>query len=134
MAMDVLSSLVMEAERQGLLNPLAARNMGHRMSLYADDMVLFTMPHIEDLNLLKGILQKFGHISGLCTNLNKSLILHIWCEEYALQQAQQSMNCEMSLFPCKYLGAPLSIKRLMKTGLQPYLDKVADMLPAGRRD
>lgn len=40
------------------------------------------------------------------------------------------MDCTLSSFPCKYLGLSLSVKCLTKADLQPYIDKVADMLPA----
>lgn len=39
------------------------------------------------------------------------------------------MECAVAEFPCKYLGLPLSIRRLTKTDMQPYIDKTADMLP-----
>jgi hypothetical protein len=31
-------------------------------------------------------------------------------------------------FPCKYLGLPLSLKRLTKAQVQPYIDRIADQL------
>lgn len=42
---------------------------------------------------------------------------------------QQHMECAVADFPCKYLGIPLSIRRLTKADLQPYIDRVADMVP-----
>lgn len=38
------------------------------------------------------------------------------------------MECEISSFPCRYLGRPLSLKRLKVANLQPILDKLADKL------
>lgn len=35
----------------------------------------------------------------------------------------------MTDFPIKYLGVPLSVKKLPKASLQPLVDKVADRLP-----
>lgn len=87
LVMDVLSSLVMEAERLGLLAPLSARNIGNRISLYADDVILFTAPNLEDLDLLKAILQKFGNAFGLHTNMAKSSILPIRCDDETVSQA-----------------------------------------------
>jgi hypothetical protein len=31
-------------------------------------------------------------------------------------------------FPCKYLGLPLSLRRLTKAQVQPYIDRIADQL------
>lgn len=127
--MDVLSSLVGKAEAMGLLHPLTSRPIGHRMSLYVDDVVLFTSPNIHDISLIKAVLQKFGHASGIHTNLMKSAILPIRCNEAVVQQIQQHMNCGVQAFPCKYLGVPLLVMKLTKVDLQPYIDRVADMLP-----
>lgn len=65
LAMDVLSSLFAKVEELRLLEPLAHRHIGHRLSIYADDVVLFSTPRQEDLSLVKAVLQKFGNASGL---------------------------------------------------------------------
>lgn len=127
--MDVLTSLIDKAEARGLLQPLSTANMGHRLSLYADDVVLFASPGSQDVTTIKAVLLKFGNAIGLHTNLAKSSILPIRCEETEIQQMQQHMNCAVAQFPCKYLGVPLSVWKLTKNDLQPYIDKIADMLP-----
>jgi hypothetical protein len=38
-------------------------------------------------------------------------------------------SCQVVDFPMKYLGTPLSIKKLPKLVWQPLVDKVADKLP-----
>jgi hypothetical protein len=45
--MDVLSSLFKHAEERGLLHDLAIRNVKFRLSIYADDVVLFVKPAVE---------------------------------------------------------------------------------------
>lgn len=40
--MDVLTALVAKAEQENLLKPLTPRAIVHRVSIYADDVVLFT--------------------------------------------------------------------------------------------
>jgi hypothetical protein len=42
--MDVLNSIILKAESYGLLQPLLRRGIGQRISLYADDVVLFMHP------------------------------------------------------------------------------------------
>lgn len=127
--MDVLTSLVREAENRGLLHPLAAGVGQHRLSLYADDVVLFTSTDSNELNVVKNILRCFGVASGLNTNMAKSFGIPIWCDDNQILAINDAMPCELRSFPCKYLGLPLSIWRLGKTELQPILDKVADALP-----
>jgi hypothetical protein len=41
LVMDVLSLLVQRASEEGLLQPLSARQLHHRISIYADDAVIF---------------------------------------------------------------------------------------------
>lgn len=125
--MDVLTSLIIRAEQLGLLQPLAAGTNTHGMSLYADDVALFTTTSIAELQLVKEILSKFGHATGLHTNMAKSSILPIRCEH--VDELQQTMGCAIACFPCKYMGAPLSVRRLTAADLQPYIDRIADMLP-----
>ena len=40
----------------------------------------------------------------------------------------------MTHFPCKYLGLPLSLKKLNRAQLQPLIEKVADHLPGWKAD
>ena len=44
------------------------------------------------------------------------------------------LPCAVASFPCKYLGVPLSLKRLGKQHLQPFIDKIAGRLPSWKAD
>lgn len=44
------------------------------------------------------------------------------------------MPCEIIDFPCKYLGLPLSVKKLTKAQVQPIIDRIADQLPGWKSD
>jgi hypothetical protein len=41
---------------------------------------------------------------------------------------QDLLPCEVALFPCRYLGIPLAIKKLSKDHVQPIIDKIANQL------
>jgi hypothetical protein len=47
---------------------------------------------------------------------------------------QQLLPCQVSDFPCQYLGLPLSLKKLTRDQLQPYIDKITDQLPGWKAD
>jgi hypothetical protein len=64
--------MVAKASTEGLLQPLVTRALSHRISLYADDVVLFLRPTSSDIDLILDILQLFREASGLKTNLQKS--------------------------------------------------------------
>jgi hypothetical protein len=49
LAMDIMGFLISKAKRGGLLQPLSSRTLQHRVSFYADDMVLFLYPVVDDI-------------------------------------------------------------------------------------
>ena len=103
-------------------------------SLYDDDVVLFLRPSASDIEITLDILQLFGNASGLTTNLQKSSVLPIQCNEEDKIVLQDSLPCQVSEFPCKYLGVPLSPYKLTKAQAQPIIEKIADRLPSWKAD
>jgi len=102
--------------------------------LYADDVAIFLRPAADDINLTLQLLQFFGDASGLKTNVQKSNVLPIQCAEEDMAIIQNLLPCEVQDFPCKYLGLPLTIKKLTKEQLQPIIDRIADQLPGWKAD
>lgn len=84
---------------------------------------------MEDLEAMKDILDRFGAISDLKTNINKCSATPIQCAPEDIDIVRGSMPCAIADFPCTYLGLPLSITKLTKAALQPLVDRVADQLP-----
>lgn len=129
LVMDVLTALVNVAEANHLLRQLASRNLGHRISIYADDVVIITTPDSRDLTTLQRLLQVFAEATGLRANMNKSSLVPIRCAPEQVDNVRQIIPCDVATFPIKYLGLPLSVRKLTKADLQCYVDKIADMLP-----
>ena len=71
LVMDVLCHLVKKAADEQILQPLARRALQHMISLYADDLVLFLQLSSSDIEIALDILQLFGNVSCLTTNLQK---------------------------------------------------------------
>lgn len=86
-------------------------------------------PTSGDLSLIKQILEFFGQISGLKTNMMKSSCTPIHCLEDDSEVISNELSCEVTSFPCTYLGLPLSVRKHTMTDLLPLVDKVADSLP-----
>jgi hypothetical protein len=53
----------------------------------------------------------------------------IRCDQDQLAVAMSHFPCQVTYFPLKYLGIPLSIGKLPKTVLQPIVDQMADRVP-----
>ena len=134
LVMDVLSHLITKASDEQLLQPLARRALQHWISLYADDVVIFLRPSASDIEITLDILQLFGEASGLKTNVQKSSVLPIQCTEEDKLVLQEHLPCQISEFPCKYLGVPLSPLKLTKAQIQPIIEKIGDRLSGWKAD
>jgi hypothetical protein len=134
LVMDVLGYIFLKAEEAGLLQQLAARRQLHRVSIYADDVALFLHHTVDEISITLDILQLFGSASGLKNNVQKSNVYPLQCSEETLLEVQSVLPCEITAFPCKYLGLPLSLHKLSKQHFQPYVDRFADQLPNWKAD
>jgi hypothetical protein len=79
LVMEILNSLIREADRCGALLPLPGQVVTHRASLYADDVVVFLLPAAQDMNCIAQILSLFAGASGLITNMEKCVATPIRC-------------------------------------------------------
>lgn len=72
LAMEPLTRILRKAEEANLLSSLPSGPLHCRVSMYADDVALFVKPTQQDINNLKKILELFGNVAGLITNVHKS--------------------------------------------------------------
>jgi hypothetical protein len=56
---------------------------------------------------------------GLKTNIQKSSVTPIRCSSEELDLVQWWIPCRVLVFACKYLGLPLTVKKLTKAQVQP---------------
>jgi hypothetical protein len=129
LTMEVLSAIIHCADDWNLLEDLKVRAIPYRISLYADDLVLFVRPNAQDLQLMRSVFSMFEGASSLGCNLAKCQLTLIRCDEGQIQLTLSSFHCQQAEFPVKYLGIPLSVSKLPKSMLQPLADRVIDMLP-----
>jgi hypothetical protein len=85
-AIDPLQKILEEATNSGFLHAMPGGLEGPRVSLYADDAAIFITPTIHDLSGLANILQQFGEVTGLVTNVAKSSIAPIQCADINLAE------------------------------------------------
>jgi hypothetical protein len=69
--MEALNSMVALAEKCGLFAPIRSPAVRRRMSLYADDLVVFVVHVNQDVMLLHALLDVFMVASCLQTNISK---------------------------------------------------------------
>ncbi|CAN6246948.1 unnamed protein product [Urochloa humidicola] len=129
-AMEPLQKLFELATEDGLLSPINDRAAKFRTSLYADDAAIFLNPVKEEVQTVSQILQLFGEASGLVTNMNKSAVYPIRCENINVQEVMEGFQCQIKEFPCTYLGLPLHFRQLHRVEIQPLVEKLANRLPS----
>jgi hypothetical protein len=128
-AIDPLAQLLEEATRLGLLTKLRGRGVVLRTSLYLDDAAVFVAPIKQDVQNLAVILQRFGAVTGLCTNFLKSSVAAIRCTNIDLNDVLHDIPATRASFPMRYLGLPLFVWCLRRRDFQHLEDKCVGKLP-----
>jgi hypothetical protein len=132
LAMEPLHRLFQEAQSVGALQQFHKHSSRFRVSLYADDAAVFIKPTSQDFETTKFILEIFGQASGLITNMEKTEIFPISCQDLALD-VLVGEQLKFSEFPATYLGLPLHYKKLPKSSYQPLVQKIGNRLPGWKR-
>jgi hypothetical protein len=94
----------------------------------ADDAVLFLKPSSQDVDNLKHILSHFGEVTRLQTNIQKMSVMPIRCDNIDLDTILANLPLARANFPLKYLGLPLTPRRVKQFDFQPLVDKAAGKL------
>lgn len=128
LAFDPLHRLLSKATDLKLLRKLGGRVARFRISMYADDAVIFARPDHFDIRNLARILDNFGEVTGLRTNLQKTSVTPINCGDHDLEEVLSGFPVVRSNFPIKYLGLPLAIRRLRKIDIQPLVEKATSKI------
>jgi hypothetical protein len=128
--METLNALFRLIDSWGILSSFHAPVTRYRLSLYADDLVIFVIPTEQDLCCVQPILQAFSEATGLCSNISKSQFTPIQYTEEIIQLVYLHLSCQRVNFPFRYLGVPLFIYQLKHGDLQLLVDAVADRLPS----
>jgi hypothetical protein len=68
-----------KAERAAVIVDARSLGINHRVSLYADDVVVFAKPEVGEVDAVKAILTCIGDTSGLVVNYSKSSAAPIRC-------------------------------------------------------
>lgn len=120
--MEPLKRMFELATMRGIVAPLARRGMRHRLSMFADDVMIFIKPNDQDLQACASLLRIFGEASGLHVNLNKSAAYPIRCSMETMERVERLIGCPSGTFTCKYLGLPLTIRKQSAAQLSGLVD------------
>jgi hypothetical protein len=111
LVMEVLHFMLEKATQEGQLAPLADTGLRQHTSIYADDVVTFIRPRVDELKTFAVIVGDFGMASGLRTNLSKCSAHLIRCSVDVVAQVDRELGCPMLPFPLRYLSLPLGLRK-----------------------
>lgn len=101
--MDVLSSMLSHALRSKVLVGVPLGEFGTMCNLhYADDLLVLTTGHLEDLRIVKLILFLFEGMSGLETNFDKTCLYSTNMDALPDLNATKSLNCGVGILAVTY--------------------------------
>jgi hypothetical protein len=95
---------------------------------FADDTIIFTSVHPDNLHLIMIILRRFASISGLHINLQKSGFVPISLPSHNVQTVGHILGCQSLTLPLTYLGLLLTYKRPSNEIFQPLVQVVESRL------
>jgi hypothetical protein len=131
--METLSAMIIKATEEGIFGNLAAISPLQRISVYADDVVIFLKPEVAELWAVRHILCLFGEASGLRVNLRKTTATLIRGTPEEEERTTRIVGCELARFTIRYLGLQLALRPLTKAEWQPLLDQVIKCVPSWQR-
>lgn len=118
-----LQKLLQLATEKRVLLKLRGKSAHRRLSLYADDAAIFINPTTTDVRNIKDILDRFGRVTGLCTNIQKSLVAPICCNGIDLDLILASFLAAKASFAIKYFGTTCLHEQTSKSSLPDTLQQ-----------
>jgi hypothetical protein len=111
---DMLAILIGRAKRNGQIDGVVPHLIDDGLSIlqYVDDTISFLDHDLEKAKNLKVMLCAFEKLSGLKINFHKSE-MYCFGEAKGLQDQYITIfGCQGGLFPFKYLGIPMHVRKL----------------------
>ena len=94
-------------------------------------MLLF-QPDEHSIATIKLLLLAFEMLSGLKINFLKSEVIIMGMDQQERVRIANLLNCKLGSFPIKYLGLPISHKKLAISEWEPLYGKVANRVSPWR--
>jgi Reverse transcriptase (RNA-dependent DNA polymerase) len=116
---DTLQSLMQKV-------PPVLRDMPNRT-----DTLIIMDAHPRTLQSTMTVLNSYAALTGLQINIAKSEFIPIAVPPTLHETIGRILGCPKGKFPLKYLGLPLSNKRLRKEDYMPVLKTIQDRLAGG---
>lgn len=123
--MEVISGIMrnMAANKQFNWHP-RCRKMKLDHLIFADDLLIFTTADRKSIGCVKEVLDQFYVITGMQANSVKSAMFFGGCSPHQKSDLLSIVGFSEGFFPFRYLGLPLSSKKIDKQACQLLFEKV----------
>ena len=127
---DALGTMITAAKDAGHLRGLVPHLIegGITHLQYADDTVLFLELEEASIATIKFLLYCYEAMSGLKINYEKSEVLVLGVDQEEQERVAHLFNCQVGDFPMKYLGIPVSFKKLLMSDFEFWPNKIQKRL------
>lgn len=124
---DALTTMLEKARAAGHIKGVVDHLIpgGVTQLQYADDTMLLFEPTHHSIATVKLLLLCFEIMSGLKINFQKCGVVTLGLDAQESQRVADLLNCKLGGFPIKYLGLPISNKKLSILEWEPLYGKVA---------
>ena len=99
---------------------------------YVDDTMLLFEPDNHSIASIKLLLLAFEILSGLKINFLKSEVITMGMDQHESPRIANLLNCKLGSFPIKYLGLPITHRKISISEWEPLYGKVANRVSPWR--
>ena len=122
MVMNILSLMLNKAATNGTFNlHHGCEDINLTHLCFADDLLVFLDGSGDSLEGILKVLDEFEQLSGLAININKTSLFASGIPDNDLQDIDSRFGLKPESLPIRYLGTPLSSKRLSVSDFDPLL-------------
>ncbi|XP_056685724.1 uncharacterized protein [Spinacia oleracea] len=97
--------------------------------MFADDLLMFARADVPYVTALFGAFTKFSTASGLNANLHKSEVYTADVPDDISSQTVARIGIQKGNFPFRYLGVPLTTRKLSFTDCNPLIERTIFVMP-----
>jgi hypothetical protein len=111
---DILTRMTLSSERNGLIVGLIDNLIPKGVAIlqYADDTIMRLANDEDKARNVKLLLYIFEQMSDLKINFEKSEVLIVGGDNNVALRYANLFDCQVGMFPLKYLGVPIAASRL----------------------
>jgi hypothetical protein len=91
---------------------------------YADDTLVIMPAHVNQIMIMKDIMEKYAQSTGLKINFHKSSLIPINLGEPRIAEIASLLGCVVASMPFTYLGLPLGTTKPSMHELMPLVDMI----------